>query len=463
MYKRLHHAPVHEDALFKVHVHSLLPEEKRDLMCLLQDFVADLERRPLSDIHGGFDNSPSFSKLQRKSVSPPDASAQSGSCGCASMAASKLNPTRSSPGCSTQNPAQPKEVFTPEKEGPQLCIPNISSDALRKNWNSITNRIRTKVAQEVDLISPASGSSAHAHIVRKSAIDSVNNRETSVDDQKEHRKGESNIARWISDSPLEEYSLLARSPQPGATDTQDTVTGSEWQAKTISQQTSDWTIIFYNQAGFYTDLSGDIGSMRVKERSYDCFLSNPIGAKTHLEGLEELRQLEYRKGPLSQPDTDTAGAYGSASSLVVNDVDWEAFAFETPCQSNFLSDTFDPPRFEVSGLGGVVPSDHFSITIRSCLYARNANMIFPTRAAQHSRPYRYHVLSALEDSSSGFPSFSTSVSEERSFVAVQRDIIDFQVKKLPPSCLPPPSYYAYESSEGDEGPDGSEDSTEESE
>ena len=247
VYKRLHHAPVHEDALFKVHVHSLLPEKKQDLMCLLQDFV------------------------------------------------------------------------------------------------------RANIVQEMESISTAKGPAVGVHIVQKTATDSIKDRESSTDDQKGHWKGRSNIARWISDSLWEEYSCLAPFPRSDANDTRNPVTRSERQTKATSQHGGDGTIIFYDQAGFYTDLSGDIGSSSVKERSYNRFSADPIGAKTHLESLAELRRLEYEKGPLSQPDTDTVRASGSASSLIINEDDSEALTVETSCQSSLMS---APQSWvAVSGLG----------------------------------------------------------------------------------------------------------------
>ena len=115
MYKRLHHASVHEDALFKILVHYFLPE-RQDSMCLLRDFVADQGRMPLPDIRRRSDNCPSFCRLQRKLVSPSDASSQYSSYGCASMSASKVNSALSSPGRFTQNPAQPRETFPLEKK-----------------------------------------------------------------------------------------------------------------------------------------------------------------------------------------------------------------------------------------------------------------------------------------------------------------------------------------------------------
>ena len=178
MYKRLHHASVHEDALFKVLVHYFLPE-RQDLMCLLRDFVADQGRMPLPDIRRRSDNCPSFCRLQRKLVSPSDASSQYSRYGCASMSASKVNSALSSPGHSTQNPAQPRETFPLEKKGPHLWIPNISTDALQRNWNPITNEIRPKVAQKVELISSANVSAVDAHVVQRTAADSVKDRESS--------------------------------------------------------------------------------------------------------------------------------------------------------------------------------------------------------------------------------------------------------------------------------------------
>jgi hypothetical protein len=458
VYKRLHDAAVHKDTLFKVHLQSLSPGKRPDLMCLLQDFVADLEKGNVPDIHSGFDSNPSFPVVQRESSTPQDASLQSGSCGCTSMSASRLKPACSSPGCSTGNPAQTRQVPLSEKEAPSLYISIISTDTPRKNRESIANKAGEKVAQKAEPI-PSAG---HPFSLT-SAFDSVDDREASAVEKKGHWKGESCMARWTSNSPLEEHNRLAHVRQSGVTGTQETVTGSEREARTTFRHTSDWTVIFYNQARFFTDLSGGVGSSRFEERNYNRFLANPIGAETHLEGSKEQRRLGDERGPLSKPDTDTVSASGSVSSRVVKDVDLEAFAVEPPCQSSSLSETLYLPDFEVSGLGGVVPSDHFSITIRSCLYARNVNVIHPARAAQHSRPYRRHILRALEDGSSGRCSLSTLVSGEGSCIVVQRDIIDFQVKKLSPSPLPPPSYYEYESSEGDEELGSSDDSTEESE
>ena len=156
----------------EVCVQNLLPEKKRDLICLLQDFVADQGRRSLTASHGGFENSPNISKLQRKPFSSSDASSQSSSCGCALCRLLDWTPLFTS---RLLHPKlrRPKEVFPPEKEGHHLHSRGIPTQALRQNLGPMTNKITTKVVQKMEPISAANGLAVDAHIVWKTATDSI--------------------------------------------------------------------------------------------------------------------------------------------------------------------------------------------------------------------------------------------------------------------------------------------------
>ena len=167
-------------------------------------------------------------------------------------------------------------------------------------------------------------------------------------------------------------------------------------------------IIFYNRARFYTDLSKDDESM-----PYNCPLY--IKHTNGIVGCEELQsppnEVFETKGPMSNPlncDPPTLldqSDYGDSLG---------DFIEASQQDGQHSVPIWHLSEFEVSGLGGVVPGDHFVLQV----------------------DVRFEMRTNLE--------------------STQSQVIASRTIELPPSNLPPPSYAFLAFSSSGSGSDGGE-------
>jgi len=103
----------------------------------------------------------------------------------------------------------------------------------------------------------------------------------------------------------------------------------------------------------------------------------------------------------------------------------------------------EPMDFEVSGIGGVHPSDNFAINIKSRQRLAVEGSL-PTIVESRNKNYNSRIEGLLAETAAGNPR------PQGQHRAIVKEIISSQRKEMPASRLPDPSFYSF-------GPDGDED------
>lgn len=201
----------------------------------------------------------------------------------------------------------------------------------------------------------------------------------------------------------------------------------------------DGPIIFYSNARFCTDLSGDQGLKGNTHASqYIRATSLPIGACPPTPEVHH-----ERRGPL----LDTANL-PEPMDLADNPIP-ESMELTFPPSSPLQSESAlspAPVQFEVTGIGGVWPADHFAINVES-RHARIDQTATPERLVQvFQRSFPTSMAQILDNSR------STGMTR----AAVHEQLLSARHESLPPSELPPAlSFMPFgeESVEGDDSDD----------
>ncbi|KAF2495535.1 hypothetical protein BU16DRAFT_539477 [Lophium mytilinum] len=199
-------------------------------------------------------------------------------------------------------------------------------------------------------------------------------------------------------------------------------------------------IIFYNNAKFCTDLSGDRrGATRANPSSYQSVMSHP----TRQMSAERDAELYDSKGPLADPsfeleeqmdlDHSTSGESGIR------------FASERSETDNDVVPSPKRINFEASGLGGVQSVDNFAIDVQLRKKWVEHGLVAVRRSVSKPKPYPHNILEALKKDTI---SLSTGTGgAARSMIA--SEIISTAHQDLPNSALPPPSMLPFDSSSND--------------
>jgi len=124
------------------------------------------------------------------------------------------------------------------------------------------------------------------------------------------------------------------------------------------------------------------------------------------------------------------------------------------------SETLDPIEFEASGLGGILPADNFSISVRRRQAVDKSMNVegepTPTDRGR-IRSYPMHIRSALERSTPRqFPPGTPNARDTRFAPIFKTEIVASRVRDLVPSTLPQPSYYQFSSTGTDDVEESSE-------
>lgn len=233
-------------------------------------------------------------------------------------------------------------------------------------------------------------------------------------------------------------------PPPAAGDS-SAMTSSGMIARTVStkqkRRDAAGPIIFYNNARFCTDLSGDTKTeetMLYNPFLYHQVTKQPVGAPADPESIGGLSET---RGPLEK-----AHALPDAMELDDNPIPQALevdFAIEQTPLPNRASSKAKVYTFEASGLGGVHPADNFAVNVES-RHLRVQPVIKTSPGP--GRKYNAKIASILKG--------SLPVK-----VAFRDEIVSTEKKNLPPSNLPPPSCYLTggDSEEEDESDSGVED------
>jgi len=216
----------------------------------------------------------------------------------------------------------------------------------------------------------------------------------------------------MSEEGSDSVEELSTMPQTGHSG--DLISALASGSNPVIAQQSDAPMIFYNQARFYTDLSADpamstLGQNRVVYTGNQC----PLGDKPFLRyGRRESRQPSAR-ALIHTIIPEEAEPIDEEVEVKLD------FPQHSPRRVAFIED--DIIALEASGLGGVYPEDHFSLSVR-CQHNLNAST--STTAKPSSFPNRlFH--------------FDPS---PRKMSIYRNKILSTKRTNLPPSELPEPSF-----------------------
>jgi hypothetical protein len=207
-------------------------------------------------------------------------------------------------------------------------------------------------------------------------------------------------------------------------------------------------IIFYNNANFCTDLSGDGKSQGIPSRDTIPSTSHrTLGVSSHSIPEAQPTSVAEPKGPLSLPtrvDTDAMEVDSQSSSdgdLILD------FSGPLSFKDSSSIESTVPVEFEASGLGGIQPTDNFSINVKT---QQRVSFGETSAVAAHHRGrlYPLHILKLLDgkDRRSG---------RHSPIQAFNAEVISSSCENLPASALPPASFFPFFSSPDDEDFDGS--------
>ena len=251
-----------------------------------------------------------------------------------------------------------------------------------------------------------------------------------------------------SDSSSEDEDAVSNlQPVPAAGDSSGiTSVGQRITPAKRKKQRDDGPIIFYSNARFCTDLSGDhkpIGNNNAPP--YNKLSATPIGHPP----VDATWSSFEKRGPLA-----SAAQLPEPMDLHDNPIP-ESMELSFPPHFAFQpSDktTMKPFDMEVTGIGGVWPTDNFAIAVESrrALVDHGSAPGVSREAHRRSIPTKFDRI------------LHPSGSVTKSRLAVREDVVSTDRKDLPPSRLPPA--LAFMPLDGDStGEDGDEDEDEDDE
>lgn len=216
-------------------------------------------------------------------------------------------------------------------------------------------------------------------------------------------------------------------------------------------------IIFYNKMKFCTDLSGDhnpVGTSNNPNVRYSTIITNPVGTAVTRPASSDFSYTG--KGALSNAPPPTEEMEIDSESEADLDDSEEPLRFSPKTVSVTAHGRAEPahPDFEVSGLGGVQPSDHFKIEVQS---RRRSNVGQAMPNATHfsrNKLYPQRIREILGD---------RQTSEGSASPVIEEEVVSTNRHNLPASVLPEPAMlFTFSSHEDDSDEDMADDSGAES-
>merc|ERR1711939_971977 len=197
--------------------------------------------------------------------------------------------------------------------------------------------------------------------------------------------------------------------------------------KTKKKSDDDGPIIFYNNARFCTDLSGE----RMPEGNkqpipYNKVNATPLGRPQRLQEkpMEKRGPLEFAEN-LPEPMDLNDNPIPAEKELTFPPA--SPLASEAPWQADEK-----PIKLEVTGIGGVCPADNFAVKVKS-IHGRFDQAEAPETGEQRSRPLSLPPRFA--------DILQSADSKRSSRAAVHKQVVSSRTQVLPPSELPPALSY----------------------
>ncbi|KAG0647077.1 Frequency clock [Hyphodiscus hymeniophilus] len=254
---------------------------------------------------------------------------------------------------------------------------------------------------------------------------------------------------------------------------------------------NDGPIVFYSNAPFCTDLSGDRGTVStpihetgVDSDGYSNHTQNALGCLSQTSALSLSRTPSGSFLP-SRPFKDYSKGCGSLQTdetraktpdmLVDGDSDLDV-GLKWSCSSS--GPTKAPMSFDASGLGGTQPADHFAVTVKtrrpkSDNHTQARLSKFSTSGPGSRRFLHTIPRSSFESSHQADRADSEDITSSLAFLhassppkgqhspdlPVQAEVVSAQFFRLQPSTLPPPTGYYAALASSDSDSDASSDSS----
>ncbi|EON63906.1 hypothetical protein W97_03134 [Coniosporium apollinis CBS 100218] len=202
---------------------------------------------------------------------------------------------------------------------------------------------------------------------------------------------------------------------------------------------ADGPIIFYNKANFCTDLSGDSklnSHASTHTPIYSSVTSYPIGTDSK-PAHESTGDLAETRRPLDH----VKSLYDRISQMDLDDSDValriHSDPIKTPAAILPLS---RPAPFEVSGVGGVYPADHFAIHVQ-CRQTRVKGR--PAPAFKVPMRYPRKIQRLLEQRHKDYLISRPAAHNSRAVPGptIRTEVIAARKRDLPASVLPPPIHF----------------------
>lgn len=223
------------------------------------------------------------------------------------------------------------------------------------------------------------------------------------------------------------------------TSTEKTSSGRQTVAPRKHKTLNDGPIIFYNNARFCTDLSGDRKTNgNANAPPYTPVISEPVGRSC---GSTQVKTAEKR-GPLA-----SASQLPEPMDLSDNPIP-EALELNFPPTfplSDANNGSFEPMDLPVTGIGGVWPADNFAIAVESRQVQVHETQSPPTLLEKQRKSLPARITHILDKASV----------KPQSSKFVQKSVTATQVRNLMPSELPAALCYmpSSEDSTGDDASD----------
>lgn len=214
-------------------------------------------------------------------------------------------------------------------------------------------------------------------------------------------------------------------PPPGGDSSAMTSSGIRTVSLRQKKKTDNGPIIFYNNAKFCTDLSGE-------PKTEAATMYNPILYHTtteHALGIPRASEATHQDIMESRGPLDEAQNLPEAMSLDDNPIP-EALELNFPAStplsnaSGASGPARDPVDLEASGIGGIYPSDNFSVNVKTERRRKSTTVAAPAQP----KPYSSQVAGLFKGN------------KQQPAVFTEEVVGTFH-QELPPSELPPASCF----------------------
>ena len=345
-------------------------------------------------------------------------------------------------------------------------VTRTSSDSSPEDENRVSHSTRIKEPKKGSNFAIVSndGSSENVPSLRQHTSSSSNNRDKlaytplffhKIDSEDEDDLSDENMSGWSS-------------PQAGFTNAANSSGFMSSGMRTTSsrkRRREDGPIIFYNKASFYTDLSGDPRCRNAalpNVTNYNRLSTDPMGARDR--DMAAYQRNSEKRGPLSTLPGEPAECIMEINySSSGDEMDIEMDSSKSKCSDTSSSEKCpNTIEFEASGLGGVLPRDNFTIRVKS-----RRKLIDDTCSSYASKEHRqsqrmFGIPPKIRTTLASRLAVTTPSTAAASASATTGSLVEEQIlsshrKDLPPSQLPPASFFPFglpdEDEEDDAGPD----------